>query len=97
MPYNGSRLCVSAVIELLMLKFKTKVKMKNESSTTVQKQALRKTDVRRSAYKCGSCSIGVVEVIQKDTKQHSTIDVKKCTNCKHQYGIKGVMSLEHYA
>lgn len=71
--------------------------MKKESSKQAPKKALRKTDVRRSAYKCGSCSIGVVEVIQKDTKQHSTIDVKKCTNCKHQYGIKGVMSLEHYA
>lgn len=71
--------------------------MENKSSKQGKKQALRKTDVRRSAYKCSSCSIGVVEVIQKDTKQHSTIDVKKCTNCKHQYGIKGVMSLEHYA
>ena len=71
--------------------------MEEQKLNEEQEQALRKTDVRRSAYKCGSCSIGVVEVIQEDTKQHSTIDVKKCTNCKHQYGIKGVMSLEHYA
>lgn len=36
---------ISAVIELLTLKFKTKVKMKDESSTQVPKQVLRKTDV----------------------------------------------------
>ena len=50
--------------------------MKDESSTQVPKQALRKTDVRRSAYKCGSCSIGVVEVIQKDTKQRMMVYTK---------------------
>ena len=48
--------------------------MKNKSSKQAPKKALRKTDVRRSAYQCANCSTGVVEVIQKDTKQHSTID-----------------------
>ena len=47
LAHNVKRLCVSAVIKLLTLKFKTKVQMKNESSKQAPKKALRKTDVRR--------------------------------------------------
>lgn len=45
-------------------------------------------------YRCGNCNNGKVEVTVKLFSDHVTAIVKKCDNCHHQYGIKGVESLE---
>ena len=44
-------------------------------------------------YKCGNCCDGIVEQQLKETKTGVEITVKKCTSCKYQYGVKGLMSL----
>lgn len=44
-------------------------------------------------YKCGNCSDGIVEQQIKETKTGVEIIVKKCSSCKYQYGVKGLMSL----
>jgi hypothetical protein len=39
-------------------------------------------------YDCKQCESGIVIVETKETKSDVSIDVKKCSKCKHQYGLK---------
>lgn len=43
---------------------------------------------------CGKCQKGTVKVIVKQTKFTTEMSVKKCTNCKYQYGIKEISNAE---
>lgn len=53
-----------------------------------------KSIVITTQYHCGNCEGGIVEVVQVETKHNRNIKVKKCNKCNHQYGLKGLMSIQ---
>lgn len=49
---------------------------------------------RTEKFKCGQCDKGTVRRILKENRKGCEITMKKCDNCKYQYGIKGLGDLE---
>lgn len=45
-------------------------------------------------FKCGKCDKGIATRILKETRKGCEITIKKCDNCKYQYGLKEVNVLE---
>lgn len=47
---------------------------------------------------CGECTNGIVTLVVIKVKRNGGIDisakVKRCTNCKHSYGLKEIQSLK---
>lgn len=41
-------------------------------------------------FKCGKCDNGIATRILKETRKGCEITMKKCDNCKYQYGVKEV-------
>lgn len=47
----------------------------------------------RRYYNCSKCGgEKTVEVITKETKQSMSVQINKCTKCKHQWGIKHLLN-----
>ena len=44
-------------------------------------------------YKCGKCNKGIAKRVIKETRKGCEITMKKCDNCKYQYGVKEVESI----
>lgn len=64
------------------------------SKIEVGNKALDMSGVKRSAFECGICGNGVVEVVRTNKGPETSINVEKCTNCRHKYGLKGVSRLK---
>lgn len=45
-------------------------------------------------FKCGKCNHGIVTRKLQETKKNVEITMRKCDNCKYQYGVKEVNELE---
>jgi len=45
-------------------------------------------------FKCGKCETGIILLATLESKQFITCRVSRCTDCKFQYGIKGLSNLE---
>lgn len=44
-------------------------------------------------FKCSNCNDGIVEQKVTLKKDFVEVEIKKCSKCKFQYGIKGVRKL----
>lgn len=39
-------------------------------------------------YQCGKCKSGTITVVMEKTREYQHVSIKRCTNCKKQYGMK---------
>lgn len=66
--------------------------MSTKVQTTTSSRNSGKHLVSSRAFKCSKCDDGEVEVITKETKDYVSMEVKKCSVCKHQWGLKQILS-----
>jgi len=53
-----------------------------------------KTQKRIGKLFCGECKTGIILVNEKIKGDEHTINIRKCTDCGHQYGLKGIGKLQ---
>lgn len=61
---------------------------KDESLEKLIKRAYLKKSTQH--FVCGKCDKGIIDYIVGENGEQVTVEIKKCTVCKHQYGIKEI-------
>lgn len=49
--------------------------------------------IKRYVFQCSKCPRGIVEVIHKEHKDTTVMNIKMCNYCKHQYTFKELLKL----